>query len=196
MNRYSIRVLFLSLMVCSAALSQTQSGEIPRVIRYSGTLTHVDGTPRTGTVGMAFSIYADDKTTVPLWQQVQTVTADQAGRYTVLLGAASAEGLPDALFADNTARWLGIRVENEQEQPRVLLAAVPYALKAADAETLGGKPLSAFVLNQTNAPSGNGTGGVAGSTSTSTASSLSNCSERSTNTAKRLTLPFSAHRKR
>ena len=32
------------------------------------------------------------------------------------------------------------------EQPRVLLVSAPYALKAADAETLGGKPLSAFQL--------------------------------------------------
>src|SRR3990170_1578308 len=33
-----------------------------------------------------------------------------------------------------------------EEQPRILLVSVPYALKAADAETLGGKPASAFVL--------------------------------------------------
>jgi hypothetical protein len=33
-----------------------------------------------------------------------------------------------------------------EEQPRVLLVSVPYAMKAGDAETLGGKPLSAFVL--------------------------------------------------
>ncbi len=31
------------------------------------------------------------------------------------------------------------------EQPRVLLVAVPYALKAVDADTLGGKPASAFL---------------------------------------------------
>ena len=31
-------------------------------------------------------------------------------------------------------------------QPRVLLASVPYALKAADAATLGGMPASAFAL--------------------------------------------------
>jgi hypothetical protein len=31
------------------------------------------------------------------------------------------------------------------EQPRVLLVGVPYAFKAADADTLGGKPLSAFL---------------------------------------------------
>jgi hypothetical protein len=54
------------------------------------------------------------------------------------------------------ARWLAVRVAHEAEQPRVLLLSVPYAIKAADAESLGGLPPSAFVLANTpnvNAPS-------------------------------------------
>ena len=42
--------------------------------------------------------------------------------------------------------WLGVEGQDIQETPRVLLVSVPYALKAADAETLGGLPASAFVL--------------------------------------------------
>jgi trimeric autotransporter adhesin len=38
-----------------------------------------------------------------------------------------------------------VRVQGQEEQPRVLLLSVPYALKAADAQTLGGLPASAFV---------------------------------------------------
>ena len=37
-------------------------------------------------------------------------------------------------------------MQGEPEQPRVLLWAVPYGLKAADADTVGGKPLSSLVL--------------------------------------------------
>jgi trimeric autotransporter adhesin len=37
-------------------------------------------------------------------------------------------------------------VNGGSEQPRVLLLSVPYALKAADAQTLGGLPPSAFLL--------------------------------------------------
>jgi hypothetical protein len=44
------------------------------------------------------------------------------------------------------ARWLGVQVSGQQEQPRVLLVSTPYALKAGDAETVGGLPPSAFVL--------------------------------------------------
>src|SRR5579864_9559432 len=49
-------------------------------------------------------------------------------------------------FSSNEARWVGVRLQGQNEQPRVLLVSAPYALKAADAETLGGKPLSAFQL--------------------------------------------------
>ena len=44
------------------------------------------------------------------------------------------------------ARWLGVQIQGQAEQPRVLLVAVPYALKSRDAETLGGLPASAFLL--------------------------------------------------
>ena len=38
-----------------------------------------------------------------------------------------------------------MQLEAQAEQPRVMLLSVPYALKAADAETFGGKPPSAYV---------------------------------------------------
>jgi len=69
------------------------------------------------------------------------VEADEEGRYTVLLGASEGEGVPLELFTSEKARWLGVEVEGDEEQARVLLVAVPYALKAADADTVGGKPL-------------------------------------------------------
>jgi hypothetical protein len=47
-----------------------------------------------------------------------------------------------------------VQAEGQAEQPRVLLVSVPYALKAADAETVGGKPLSAFVLTGTTTGTG------------------------------------------
>lgn len=133
---------------------QGSSAEVPRVIRYNGTLKNADGSPRTGIVGISIAIYADESSSVPLWQEIQNVTVDETGHYAALIGASKSEGLPVELFSANTARWLAIRVENEPEQPRAILAAVPYALKAGDAETLGGKPLSAFLLNDSPAAAG------------------------------------------
>jgi hypothetical protein len=63
----------------------------------------------------------------------------------VLLGAMRG-GVPLDLFTSGQARWLGVQYGNGPEQLRVLLLSVPYALKAADAETLGGRPLSDFML--------------------------------------------------
>ena len=49
------------------------------------------------------------------------------------------------LFASGEARWLGVQVQGQAEQPRTVLMSVPYALKAADAETIGGLPATAFL---------------------------------------------------
>jgi hypothetical protein len=64
-----------------------------------------------------------------------------------LLGATQPNGLPLDLFTNGTAQWLGIQpnLPAAAEQPRVLLVGMPYALKAADSDTLGGLPASAFV---------------------------------------------------
>jgi hypothetical protein len=78
--------------------------------------------------------------------ETQNVRLDENGRYTVLLGATRNDGLPMELFASGEARWLGVQVEGQPEQSRVLLLSVPYALKAADSETVGGLPASAFLL--------------------------------------------------
>jgi hypothetical protein len=54
------------------------------------------------------------------------------------------------------ARWLAVQIQGQNEQSRMLLVAVPYALKSQDAETLGGLPASAYLLAEppSNAASG------------------------------------------
>jgi len=98
-------------------------------------------------VTLVFSLYALQEGGAPLWSEQQNLTLDAQGRYTVLLGAGSPEGLPLDLFTSGAARWLGVTpsLPGAVELPRVLLVGMPYALKAADADTLGGLPASAFV---------------------------------------------------
>jgi hypothetical protein len=140
----------------SAALAASKQPQLPRLIRFSGSVTAAD----LRTIGMTFALYKNQQDRAPLWQEVQNVTPDAAGYYSVLLGANSKDGVPAELFASNEARWLGVQVEQEPEQPRVLLVSVPYALKAGDAETVGGHPLSDFVLtpaaNASSTSSGSG----------------------------------------
>jgi hypothetical protein len=97
-----------------------------------------------GPVGVTFALYTEQSGGAALWMETQNVEPDSNGNYTVLLGAVSANGLPKQLFVSGDARWLGVQVGGRAEQPRILLVSVPYALKAADAETLGGLPPSAF----------------------------------------------------
>jgi hypothetical protein len=122
------------------------AAEVPRLIRFSGTLLDAQDRPMAGPVGVTFALHAQQSGGAALWLETQNVTPDAHGNYTVLLGANSANGVPAELFASGEARWLEVQVERQAEQPRILLVSVPYALKAKDAETLGGKPASAFAL--------------------------------------------------
>jgi len=149
----SIVCLFSALIGVGTAQNQPNSttspslqASVPHLVKFSGTVKDDVGHPRSGVVGITFALYKDQQDGAPLWLETQNVQADSKGNYTVLLGSSNAEGLPTDIFSSNDARWLGVRVEGQEELPRTLLVSAPYALKAGDAETLGGKPLSAFQL--------------------------------------------------
>jgi hypothetical protein len=127
---------------------------VPRLVNLTGKTTDAQGKPVSGIAGATFSIYKDQYEGAPLWMETQNIQADAKGNYTVQLGANSSQGLPLELFMAGEARWLGVRIGGGEEQPRVPLVSVPYALKAVDADTLGGMPLSAFQLasQSANAP--------------------------------------------
>jgi hypothetical protein len=129
---------------------------VPSLVKYAGTLCGIDGKPLTGTQGLTFLLYKEESGGAPLWMETQNVQADKNGRYSVMLGAANGVGLPTDVFMTGEARWLAVQVSGQAEQARTLLMSVPYALKAADAETLGGKPASAFMAA---ASAGSGRGG-------------------------------------
>jgi len=140
-------VLAVSLLCCALPLAaQTANTRVPSVVKYSGTATDINNKPLTGTVGITFLLYKDQTGGAPLWMETQNVQADRNGHYSVMLGSATNHGLPAEAFAIGEARWLGIQPSGQAELPRVVLASVPYALKAADAETLGGKPASAYMI--------------------------------------------------
>jgi len=138
--------LLCSLMAAQQPASSSHQPAVPRLVNFSGRAVEVSGKAISGVAGVTFAIYKDQSDGSPLWLETQNVQADARGNYSAQLGATRAEGLPLDLFSSGEARWLGVRVNGGQEQPRVLLLSVPYALKAADAETIGGLPPSAFLL--------------------------------------------------
>ena len=126
--------------------SSASSAVVPRLVNFAGKAVDTEGKIITGIAEATFAIYKDQYEGSPLWLETQNVQGDAKGNYTAQLGATKPEGLPLDLFTSGEARWLGVSINNGSEQPRILLMSVPYALKAADAETVGGLPPSAFVL--------------------------------------------------
>ncbi len=145
--------LLLSMSYAQATAQQTApapanpgTAVVPQLVNFSGRALDADGKVVTGTAGVTFAIYSEQYEGAPLWLETQNIQPDSRGSFTAQLGAATSGGVPLQLFSSGQARWLGVRVDGGEEQPRVLLVSVPYALKAADAQTLGGLPPSAFVL--------------------------------------------------
>ena len=160
-----IRAACFCLSFCFAlsAVAQ-QPAAVPRLTWFSGMVKDAAGAPQTGMVGITFSLYEEQQGGAALWTEIQNVPLDDQGRYTVLLGSMHPEGLPLDLFTSGKARWLGVapQLAGAAEQPRILLVGVPYALKAADADTLGGLPASAFLQAALTPPPQAGPAGVPG----------------------------------
>jgi len=97
--------LYLSLCIAVSAVAQ-QSTPVPRVTYFSGAVKDAAGAPRTGTVGIAFSLYEEPQGGAALWTEIQNVPLDDQGRYTVLLGPCSrarARRYARAYFAQRSA---------------------------------------------------------------------------------------------
>jgi trimeric autotransporter adhesin len=148
-------VLWLLVLVCVSASAVPASAQqsvaqtsVPRLVQFSGVLKDAGARPVAGVSSVTFAIYAEQEGGAALWSETQNVLADSNGHYSIVLGAATTGGFPVELFGTGQSRWLGVSVARQPEMPRILMASVPYALKAGDAETLGGLPASSYVTMQ------------------------------------------------
>jgi hypothetical protein len=126
----------------------TTKSSVPLLVRFSGTLLELTGATSSGQQNVTFSLYGQQTGGAPLWAETQTVLPDKDGNVAVLLGAASSLGIPASIFASGLPRWVGMTPNDGMERSRVVLSSVPYALKAADADTLGGLGAEQFVSVQ------------------------------------------------
>ena len=171
MRRFTIAIaLFVLLLVAITSAQPAPTTSVPNLIRYGGTLKDAQGAPiASSTLGVTYAIYRQQDGGAPIWMETQNVTTDAAGNYSVLLGSTTATGLPGDLFSQQEQRWLGVQVQGQPEQPRVMMVSVPYAFKAHEADTLGGKSVSDFVLAATANSAAN-----SGSTSQTAPGSVNN----------------------
>ena len=121
-----------------------------RILSFQGRLTDNQDNPISTSSALRFAIYnaqAPASGSALLWQEVDSVSPDQDGIFSVLLGNAGMCpvgqtnptgpcGIPPWLFASNSALFLGVSVNTTPEMtPRQQLATVAYA---ANSETLQG----------------------------------------------------------
>jgi hypothetical protein len=122
----------------AAAPGQTAA---PNVISFSDSLANQPD----GALTVTFALYPDQQSTTATWTETQVVQVSQ-NKYTALLGSTSADGIPASVFAADQAHWLGVQVNGSER--RFLLVSVPYAMKAMEAERLGGLLPSDYVTTQ------------------------------------------------
>jgi hypothetical protein len=124
------RAASLALAPALLAVAAVASAGVPASLTQQGRLFDAAGAPLTGTLSLAFAVYATPAGGAPLWTETQAVTLD-AGYFSAQLGAVTP--LPASLL-DGSVRYLGITAGADAEMaPRTALSSVPYALSAGDA---------------------------------------------------------------
>src|ERR1700743_2251957 len=72
---------------------------VPHYIKYNGALRTPAPANHAGVVSLRLAIYSDATGGTALWQEIQNTQLDSLGRYEVVLGATSNDGVPADLFA-------------------------------------------------------------------------------------------------
>jgi hypothetical protein len=126
-----MRLLSVSVAVVLATVSAW--AQEPRVLSYQGILTDRDGRILPdGEYELQIRLYDRLDATEPIYSERQRVTS-QHGVVYVLIG--TVEPLPERLTFDRVY-YVGVSVNGSAElQPRTMLTAVPYALRAESAAT-------------------------------------------------------------
>lgn len=90
-------------------------------------LRDAEGEPVTGERVVHFAIYGGAGSATALWSETQTI-AFTGGLFTAQLGAASR--LPSTLFVDTAELFVGIRIDGDDEMPRVRIGSQAFAAYA------------------------------------------------------------------
>jgi hypothetical protein len=123
----------LLTVVSLVLLPSLAAAEVPGLMSYQGTLTDPGGAALDTTVDMTFGIYTDSTGGSLIWSETQLAVIVGSGVFNVLLGRVNS--IPDTVF-NNQERWLSLQVGSDPElDPRQRIAAVGYALRAAESDT-------------------------------------------------------------
>lgn len=136
---YRFMKLVVMFVFVGCLLSAFHVFAAPDIINYQGVLTDQAGSPLSGDYDISFYLFDDEFAGKDYWSETQRITVEQ-GLYNVQLGSVASLEKID-LSRDY---WLEVVVDGEILSPRQQLTSVPYALRAANAETLDGIDSTAF----------------------------------------------------
>ncbi len=112
--------------------SVTASAQVPKLIRYQGTLVDANNVPLEGTYALTFRVYDAASVGSVLWSETQSAVPVSRGVFNVLLGQVTSLTL-----AFDKDYWLTTQVGTDAEMtPRQRLTSVPYAYRAEVANQL------------------------------------------------------------
>lgn len=130
LSRSGIMLSLCLLML--AGLTVSASAEIPNLVNYQGRLTDDQGVPVVdGTYSIIFFIYDSPSDGSILWVSDRVAIEVEDGLFDHQLGP-----LPDDIFSEGDNRYLAMRVEGENIEPRTQLIAVPYAYHSLRADSV------------------------------------------------------------
>jgi len=111
---------------------------VSKILHFQGRVTDINGKPDPGKFDITFSIYNSSTEGTALWTETQSVTTDENGIYSILLGTTSSI---DIDF--NEDYWLGVKVGSDDEMtPRFRLARSAYCFNS---DRLDGKDSTEFM---------------------------------------------------
>jgi len=132
--------LALGLLLVLVMFPYTVSA-FPQEINYQGYLTDAEGNPFNGSMAMTFRIWDAPGAGTQLWSESHAAVPLVEGIFSVVLGAS----VPITSEILDGERYLGITVGTDPEMsPRVRMTSSPFAIKAGDADALGGLSSTEF----------------------------------------------------
>lgn len=128
------RTSVLARVLGGALALSTPAAAVPTTISYSGFLTD-NGVPKDGTVELIIELYDDRVSGSVLYSETYGSLVVPDGDLVVELGTVTP--LNDSLL-DEDELWVEITVDGTVLSPRARLTSVPYARRAAEADSLSG----------------------------------------------------------
>ncbi|UCD62549.1 MAG: hypothetical protein JSW34_07205 [Candidatus Zixiibacteriota bacterium] len=121
--------VLIMIVLAFGLLAVSALAQSPPTLMYQGKLTDANIDPITTATEVTFRVWdAQDGSGVELWAEVQSVTPNAQGVFTVELGAVTP--FPPGLF-DGSVRFLSMTVTGDDEMlPRQPITSVPYSLSA------------------------------------------------------------------